>query len=99
MNCPKCSGKMREKKGNTPEGVSYNYFRCNSCGEEIVNMQQLHAVADKYRSMKKYTAKLSKWGQSIGLRIPKPLLEEYSLKQNQEVTLIPEKNAIKIVSK
>jgi len=38
-------------------------------------------------------------GQSIGLRIPKPLLEEYSLKQDQEVTPIPEKKAIKIVSK
>ena len=99
MNCPKCSGKMQGKKGNTPEGVSYNYFKCTSCGEEIVNMQQLHEVADKYRLMKKYTAKLSKWGQSIGLRIPKSLLKEYSLKKDQEVTLIPEKKAIKIMAK
>src|SRR4030042_1971442 len=46
-------------------------------GEEIVNMHQLREVADKYRVLKLYHAKLSLWGQSLGLRIPKALATEY----------------------
>ncbi len=62
-------------------------------------MKQLHTVAEKYRKMKKYTAKLSKWGESVGFRIPKELLKQYKLKENAEISLIPEKKAIKIVTK
>jgi len=99
MNCIKCSGKMIEKKDITPEGVEYKYFKCTECGEEIVNMKQLHNVAEKYREMKKFTVKLSKWGESIGIRIPKELIKKYKLKKNEEISLIPEKNAIKIIAK
>ena len=89
---------MVEEKGETPEGATYSYYRCANCCEEIVDMKQLQAVAQQYREMKKYTAKISKWGESLGIRIPKELAEQYSLKQNGEVTLIPEKKAIKIVA-
>ncbi|HLC36763.1 MAG TPA: AbrB/MazE/SpoVT family DNA-binding domain-containing protein [archaeon] len=99
MNCIKCSGKMIEKKDITPEGVEYKYFKCTECGEEIVNMKQLHNVAEKYREMKKFTVKLSKWGESIGIRIPKELIKKYKLKKNEEISLIPEKKAIKIIAK
>lgn len=98
MNCTKCEGKMAEKKDKTPEGVEYKYFECNKCGEEIVDIKQLHEVAQTYREMKKYTAKISKWGESLAMRIPKELVKKYSLKQNEEVTLVPEKNAIKVVA-
>ncbi|MDD5162640.1 MAG: AbrB/MazE/SpoVT family DNA-binding domain-containing protein [Candidatus ainarchaeum sp.] len=37
-------------------------------------------------------------GRSLGIRIPKELAEQHSLKQNGEVTLVPEKKAIKIVA-
>lgn len=98
MNCPKCNGKMSEKKDKTPEGVVYRYRKCGKCGEEIVDMKQLHSVAQQYREMKRYTAKISKWGESFAMRIPKDLVERYNLKQNEEVTLVPEKKAIKIVA-
>ncbi|MBU2100625.1 AbrB/MazE/SpoVT family DNA-binding domain-containing protein [Candidatus Micrarchaeota archaeon] len=98
MNCPNCRNKMKKKTDNTPEGVSFTYFKCDKCGEEILDLKQLHAVAEKYREMKKYTAKISKWGESLAVRIPKPLTKKYSLKANTEVTLVPEKNAIKILS-
>lgn len=98
MNCPKCAGKMVEKKGMTPEGVGYAYSLCGKCGEEIVNMKQLHAVAQQYRETKRYTAKISKWGDSLAVRIPKELAKKYNMKQNGEVTLIPEKEAIKIIA-
>lgn len=88
---------MIELSSKTPEGVNYRYFRCEKCGEEIVNMEQLHDVAEKYRELKKYNAKLSKWGQSIGLRIPKELVYKYNFKDDEEVTIIPEETGIKVI--
>jgi hypothetical protein len=96
--CGDCQGKMEEKEALTPEGVKYKYFSCGKCGEEIVAMHQLREVADKYRVMKLYHAKLSMWGQSLGLRIPKALATEYHLKENVEVTIIPDKEGLRIVT-
>ncbi len=95
--CSECRNRMVEKIAKTPEGISYNYFKCDKCGEEIVNMKQLHNVAQKYRVMKKYEVKLSKWGLSIGIRIPKELIKRYNLKDNREVSIIPEENCIKLI--
>lgn len=39
---------MKELTAKTPEGVEYKYFRCSKCGEEILNIGQLHNVAQKY---------------------------------------------------
>jgi hypothetical protein len=89
---------MRELQEKTPEGVAYSYHKCISCKEEIVDMKQLHLVAEKYRTMKKYSAKLSQWGLSLGLRIPKELVKKYHFKSETEVTIIPEKEGIKIIS-
>lgn len=95
--CTECSGKMNEYKAKTPEGIAYSYFKCGKCGDEILNMEQLHEVAEKYRIMKKYHAKLTKWGASIGLRIPQELAKKYNLRFDAEVTIIPEKEGIKII--
>lgn len=95
--CSECKGIMVEKTAKTPEGVSYNYFKCDKCGEEIVDMSQLHNVAEKYMLMKKYNVKLSKWGLSIGLRIPKEIAKKYHFRDNEEVTIIPEDIGIKII--
>ena len=95
--CSECKGLMIEKTAKTPEGVSYNYFKCDKCGEEIVDMNQLHNVTEKYRIMKKYHVKLSKWGLSIGLRIPKEITKKYHFKANEEVAIIPEEKGIRVV--
>ncbi len=95
--CSECSGKMKKMVDKTPEGVEYEYFKCEKCGEEILNMNQLHNVAEKYREMKKYHAKLSKWGESIGFRIPKELAKRYKFSYDEEVTIIPEKEGIKVI--
>ncbi len=96
--CVRCKGKMIEKKDKTPEGFTYKYFSCKNCKDEILTMKQLHEVAEKYREMKKYRAKVSKWGTSLALRIPKELAKKYGLKKNKEVTLVPDKKAIRIVN-
>jgi len=95
--CSECNKKMEIMKGKTDEGVSYSYYKCNKCGEEILDMSQLHNVAEKYRTMKKYHAKLTKWGQSLGLRIPKELTKKYSFRDDEEVVIIPEEKGIKII--
>jgi hypothetical protein len=95
--CSECNGEMTELADKTPEGVSYRYFKCKKCDEEIVDMKQLHNVAQKYREMKRFSAKISKWGLSLGVRIPKELVKRYNFKDNEEVTILPEKEGIKIV--
>lgn len=95
--CSECQNKMIEKDAKTPEGVGYKYFKCSKCGEEIVDMKQLHNVAQKYRIMKKYNVKLSKWGLSVGLRIPKELAKRYNFRDDKEVVIIPEKKGIMVV--
>ena len=95
--CTECNGAMKEQNAETPEGIEYTYYKCNDCGEEIVNMQQLHNVAEKYRKIRAYFATVSKWGLSLGLRLPKELAEKYHFKSNTKVKMIPEKEGIMII--
>lgn len=95
--CSNCKKGMVEKTGKTPEGVVYRYYKCNSCGEEVLDMKQLHDVAEKYRDMRKYRVKLSNWGLSLGLRIPKELVERNKLHKAKEVEIIEEKVGFKVV--
>ena len=95
--CTNCNGTMRQLKSETPEGAEYFYYKCAKCGEEILNMEQLHQVAEHYREMKKYNVKLSKWGLSLGLRIPKVLVDKYKLKKEKEISIIPEKSGLRII--
>ncbi len=96
--CGDCRGKMEEKESKTPEGVKYKYSKCNKCGEEVVGMLQLREVSVKYRALKLFHAKMTQWGQSLGVRIPKELVERYQFKPNEEVTIIPEKEGIRIMT-
>ena len=97
MKCNKCSGATRIKTDTTPDGVQYSYHQCVKCGESVVDMNQLHEVAQKYRAIKRYHARLTKWGYSLGLRIPKELAEKYKFSTAREVTLVPEKHGLLIV--
>jgi len=96
--CPECKGEMKELTAKTPEGIEYKYFQCNKCGEEMLNMGQLHNVAEKYREMKRFHVKISRWGMSLGVRIPKELVKKYNFKNDGEVTIIPEDKGIKIIA-
>ena len=51
-SCSECKGTMEEFTTKTPEGIEYHYHKCTKCGEEIVDMKQLHQVAEKYRILK-----------------------------------------------
>lgn len=95
--CTECKGNMKELIAKTLEGFEYKYFKCEKCGEEILDMNQLHNVAEKYRAMKRFNAKISKWGMSLGVRIPKELVKRYHLKNEEEVAIIPEEKGIRII--
>lgn len=95
--CSKCKKEMKELVSKTPEGIEYTYFKCSKCGEEILDMKQLHNVSQKYRELKRFNAKLSNWGSSLGLRIPKELTVKYHLSNNTNITLIPDDEGIRIV--
>ncbi len=95
--CSECRGQMKELISKTPEGIKYTYFKCEKCKEEILDMNQLHTVAEKYREMKKFHAKVSKWGMSLGIRIPKELVQRYNFEDNKEVSIIPEDEGIRVI--
>ena len=88
---------MKRLQTSTPEGIAYTYFRCSQCGDETLNLDQLHNVASKYRSLKTYHLKLSKWGLSLGVRIPKELAKKYHLEDEKEIILVPEEQGIKLI--
>lgn len=60
MKYSKCGKQMAEKKAETPEGISYSYYKCRQCGEEILDMKQLHTIAEKYRKIKHYNVRVTK---------------------------------------
>ena len=94
--CDKCKkGNLVEKTERDKNGIAFHYFACATCRNSFLDMDQLHAVAEKYRAMKKYRVKLTRWGVSKGIRIPKELLAKY--KFSKEVSLIPEKDCIRLV--
>ena len=63
----------------------------------MIDMKMMELLAQEYRKLKQHRATLSKWGSSLGVRIPKELTEKYRLKDHTEALFIPEKDGIKIV--
>ncbi|PIU21070.1 MAG: hypothetical protein COT15_04215 [Candidatus Diapherotrites archaeon CG08_land_8_20_14_0_20_34_12] len=98
MDCVRCKIKMQVKADTMPNGVTFNYHYCPKCGEELVDMGQLHELSRKYEAMKRYQTKVSKWGESLAIRIPKELTKKYKIKANDEIQLVPDKDAIRLVT-
>jgi Zn-finger nucleic acid-binding protein len=94
--CTDCGTRLASHSSRTKDGFSYQYWKCQKCGEELLDMGQLEKLAASYSSMKK--AKISKWGQSLGLRIPKEFARRYNFKNEKEVTLIPEEDGLRIIA-
>ncbi|MBI4439739.1 AbrB/MazE/SpoVT family DNA-binding domain-containing protein [Candidatus Woesearchaeota archaeon] len=88
---------MKEMSAKTPDDVRYRFYKCEKCNEEIVDMGQLEEVAREYRKMKRFNTKISRWGTSLGVRIPKELVEKYNLKDKKEVAIVPKEKFIKII--
>jgi len=80
------------------DGVGFEAYKCSECGEEIMTMKQLKVLAGKYRKLR--TAKeikFSKWGNSIAVRIPSDIAEEYHISDGSQGMLTKEKEGFKII--
>lgn len=100
MKCPICKAGEMKKIGDTikQDGVDFEAFRCSSCGEELMDMHQLKAVAQQYRQLREAKKIIfSQWGNSIAVRIPKEIAKEYQITSGKHGVLKKEKEGIKII--
>ena len=97
MKCTECGGVMHHARGEMPDGIPYERWDC-SCGESVLDMNQLGKLAKRYREMKRHRVKVCKWGGSLGIRIPKALTEKYGIDSDDEMTIIPEKDGMRIIN-
>ena len=99
MDCPLCKGTMKKIKDKIKQdGIEFEAFRCTSCGEELMNMTQMKSLAKEYRKLrlaKEIT--FSKWGNSIAVRIPSDIAEEYHITSGKQGIMTKDKDGIKII--
>ncbi len=100
MKCPVCQKGIMEKKKEVMEqdGIEFEAYKCPDCGEEIMTMKQLKVLAGKYRKLR--NAKeitFAKWGNSIAVRIPSDIAEEFKISVGKRGTLTKDKEGIKII--
>lgn len=96
--CPLCTGKMIQIKDSIKEdNVEFEAYKCNKCGEELLDMQQLKGLATKYRGLRKAKAiTFAKWGNSIAVRIPVHIAEQFHLKPGKQGIINSDEEGIKI---
>ncbi len=99
MNCPFCKSKMEEKQGTMKDdNVRYSFYKCISCKEELLDMPQMQSLAKKYKSFRRANrVSVSKWGNSLAVRIPKSVAQELHLKAGKELLLMKEEDGIKLL--
>ncbi len=99
MECPICKGEMKKINDKIKEdGIEFEAFKCQSCGEEIMDMKQLKSLADKYRKLRKAKEIVfAKWGNSIAVRIPSEIAKEYKIKSGKPGIITKDKEGIKII--
>lgn len=95
--CWKCKLGMEEKTGEM-DGVSYKYYGCPKCGEEFLDMKQLHDIADRYKGLRKASkVTVSKWGSALAIRIPKEIVVKQKIHEGGTTIIIPEKKGFKVI--
>ncbi|MBI5391663.1 hypothetical protein HZB00_01540 [Candidatus Woesearchaeota archaeon] len=100
MKCPHCKQGILEKYTGVMEedGISYEALRCSQCGEEIMTMPQLKELAKKYRKLRKAKeVTFAQWGNSLAVRIPNDVVQEYKLASGKRAVLTKDKQGIRII--
>ena len=96
--CVECGSKMMEKFGVDPLGVPYRYWRCIKCGDEILDMEQLHEAAEQFKKLKKVKeVKISQWGTALAIRIPKEIVVAQKIKPGEIVRIQKEKIGFRVI--
>lgn len=101
MKCPTCNkGEMENIKDIIKQdGIEFEAFRCKLCGEEVMNMKQLKNLSQEYRKLKQAKEiTFAKWGNSLAVRIPNDIVNEYHLKSGKKGILTKDKYGIKLIA-
>ena len=100
MKCAICEKGIMEivKDRKEQDGIEFEAYKCSECGEEIMTMPQLKVLANKYRTLRNAKEiKFAKWGNSIAVRIPSDIAEEFKISAGKHATLTKDKEGIKII--
>ncbi len=100
MKCYLCKkGLMKIVKDIMEEdNIEFEAFKCNNCGEEIMNMSQLKILAEKYKKLRKAKeGTFAKWGNSMAIRIPNEIIHEYKIKAGNQCLITKDKIGIRII--
>ena len=78
------------------KGFKIRGWKCNKCAEEFLDPREIEPILKINKLLKehKLKAKVGVVGNSITLRIPKPLATAYKLKKGEEVEYALEKEGI-----
>lgn len=80
------------------DNIEFEALKCSSCGEEIATMAQLKDLAKKYKKFRKAKeVTFAKWGNSIAVRIPTKIAEEFNITSGKQGIIIKDKEGIKII--
>ncbi len=81
-----------------PEKIDFKGIHCPKCGEEFLTMEQLKELGEKHKVWREsQKSTFTKWGNSLGIRIPSELVAALKIKPGRTAYITREKNAIKIV--
>jgi len=80
------------------DGVEYELFKCVDCGEGLLDMQQLKALGEAHKKMRKAKeVTFARWGNSLAVRIPKKLADELSLKSGSHGLMLKDEKGLRII--
>lgn len=80
------------------DGIEFEAYKCDKCGEELMNMKQLKSLANKYRKLRKSKdITFAKWGNSIAVRIPADYAEEFKIHPGKHGILTKDEKGIRIM--
>lgn len=89
----KIEDKIQEDK------VDFTAYQCLKCGEELMDMNQLKALAEKYRELRKAKeVTFAKWGNSLAVRIPKEFSEELAIREGDHAFLKRSERGMEIIA-
>lgn len=100
MRCPVCNKGTMEiiKERMEQDNIPFEAYKCSKCGEEILDMKQLKNLATKYRKLRKAKEiTFAQWGNSIAVRIPSDIANEYNIISGKHGIMTKEKEGIKII--
>ena len=80
------------------EKIEYEAYHCTKCGEEILTMDQVKELGEKYKELRKAKqTSFAKWGNSLAIRIPEELVKELKIKPGTKAQITREQGILKII--